>query len=571
MTQRPLVATVQFEPTLGEKDRNIDALCALVAQAAQAGARLVVTPEMGTTGYCWFDRAEVAPHVEPVPGPTTDRFSALARTLGCHIVIGMPEVDPATDLYYNSAVLIGPEGIVGTHRKTHPYIAEPKWSAAGNLGHQVFETPVGRVALLICMDIHFIETARLAALGGADVICHISNWLAERTPAPYWISRAFENGCTVIESNRWGLERGVQFSGGSCIINPDGTLAAVIDAGDGVAVAELAAPGPRHGCAPAFSERRPELYLRLATDTFLWNPTDFFSLYGHRPLPPGRLSRVAVAQMTPGDDIAANVARIRALATEARRREGADLVVFPARALTGLSAPQAVAADDAAIAALAALARREKLWLVVGFAERAADGLYNAAAVIGPDGVAGIARQTHLSATERTWARPADAWAVFDTPAGRLGVLVGQDALFPEAGRVLALEGCDIIAAPAAIAGRFTAAHAGTKVGQNYPIPTGADPFHWHHFRVRGGENNVWFCFANILDPQRGLEGASGVFGPDTFAFPREEAIVEDGEGVAVVPVDTTSLSPRYPTNVVRRKDLVSMRHPHEYGLLIAR
>ncbi len=52
------------------------------------------------------------------------------------------------------------------------------------------------------MDIHFVETARLVALQGADVICHISNWLAERTPAPYWISRAFENGCYLIESNR---------------------------------------------------------------------------------------------------------------------------------------------------------------------------------------------------------------------------------------------------------------------------------------------------------------------------------------------------------------------------------
>ena len=195
-------AAVQFEPLLGAKQANIAGLLALVEQAAAAGAKLIVTPEMGTTGYCWFDRAEVKPQVEPIPGPTTDRFAEAARRLGVHIVIGMPEVDPATDLYYNSAVLIGPDGIVGTHRKTHPYISEPKWAASGDLGHQVFETPLGRLALLICMDIHFVETARLTALAGADVICHISNWLAERTPAPYWISRAFENGCHLVESNR---------------------------------------------------------------------------------------------------------------------------------------------------------------------------------------------------------------------------------------------------------------------------------------------------------------------------------------------------------------------------------
>jgi predicted amidohydrolase len=49
--------------------------------------------------------------------------------------------------------------------------------------------------MLICMDIHFIETARVQGLRGADVIVHISNWLAEKTPAPYWLTRAFDNGC----------------------------------------------------------------------------------------------------------------------------------------------------------------------------------------------------------------------------------------------------------------------------------------------------------------------------------------------------------------------------------------
>lgn len=133
----------------------------------------------------------------------------------------MPERDVDSGLLYNAAVLIGPDGVIGTHRKSHSYIAEPKWAAPGNHGHQVFDTAVGRIAVLICMDLHFIETGRLVGLEGADVICHLSNWLAERTPAPYWISRAYENASYLIESNRWGLERGVQFSGGSCVIGPD--------------------------------------------------------------------------------------------------------------------------------------------------------------------------------------------------------------------------------------------------------------------------------------------------------------------------------------------------------------
>ncbi|MDF2998226.1 MAG: amidohydrolase [Xanthobacteraceae bacterium] len=568
------VAAVQFEPTMFEKDRNIAGLLTLVEEAAQSGARLIVTPEMGTTGYCWFDREEVAPFVETIPGPTTERFQELAAKHDCYIVVGMPEVDAASGLYYNSAVLVGPEGVVGKHRKTHPYISEPKWSAPGDLGHQVFDTPVGRVALLICMDIHFVETARLAALGGADVICHISNWLAERTPAPYWISRAFENGCYLIESNRWGLERTVQFSGGSCVIAPDGTIDAVIDGGDGVALAEIDLDRARERRVfdePVFGQRRPELYMELPTTTYSWNPLDFFGLYGHRPLPPGGRARIAVAQFAPTNDSAANLDRIEELALAAKRDEGAEMVVFPERAITGLDELAAQAIPGPATERLAAIAARHGLYIVAGLAEADGERRYNSAVLIGPEGRVGAYRKIHLDAKDGNWASAGEEWGVFDTRLGRVGLLIGHDAAFPESGRILALRGCDIIACPAAIQGRFVTSHAGSKVAQNYPIPTGADPHHWHHFRARAGENNVFLAFANVIDEARGYEGKSGVFGPDTFEFPRREAIIASGEGVTASEADTSNLDSRYPTNVVRRKDLVLMRQPHQYLELIRR
>lgn len=223
------VAAINCEPKMFEKENNLKKQYALVEEAAKNGARLIALPEMATTGYCWYDREEVAPYVEIVPGPTTDLFGKIAKQYGCYIVVGMPEENTKTGAYYNSAVLIGPDGVVGTHRKTHGYISEPKWTKQGDLDHVVFDTPIGKIGMLICMDIHFIETARLEGVRGADVIVHISNWLAEKTPAPYWINRAYENGCYVLESNRIGLERTVEFSGGSCLINPDGTLQSYCD------------------------------------------------------------------------------------------------------------------------------------------------------------------------------------------------------------------------------------------------------------------------------------------------------------------------------------------------------
>lgn len=566
------VAAVQFEPTMFEKERNVARLLELCEQAAAAGARLIVTPEMGTTGYCWYDRAEVAPFVEKIPGPTTDRFAALARKHDCYIVVGMPEVDE-DGIYFNAAVLIGPDGIVGRHRKTHPYISEPKWAAAGDLHNQVFETPVGRIALLICMDVHFVETARLMALGGADVICHISNWLAERTPAPYWISRAFENGCYVIESNRWGLERTVQFSGGSCVIAPDGQVIAVLDKGDGILLSEIdldAARARRVLGEAVFAQRRPELYSELLTDTFSWNPRDFFGLYEHEPWPPGKTSRVSVAQFAPVDDVVQNLRQIEAQA-RAAKEEGAELVVFPELAVTGLADPakSAQPIPGPATDSLRSIAGEFGIYLVCGLAERDGDVLHNSACLVAPDGKISVYRKTHLAADERSWATAGDGWTVVDTPIGRIGLLIGHDASFPEAGRVLALRGCDLIVCPAAIKGRFSSSHAGTEVIQPVFIPTGADPHHWHHFRVRAGENNVFLAFANVIDPERGYPGLSGVFGPDTFEFPRREAIVANGTGLATALVDTGNLDSVYPTNVVRRKDLVSMRMPHSYRGLV--
>ncbi|WP_420344123.1 nitrilase-related carbon-nitrogen hydrolase [Paenirhodobacter sp.] len=560
-------AAIQFEPVMFAKERNVTRLLDLCREAAQGGARLIVTPEMGTTGYCWYDRAEVAPEVETIPGPTTARFADIAAAHDCYIVVGLPEVDPATGLYYNSAALIGPEGVVGVHRKSHPYISEPKWAASGDVAHQVFDTKIGRIALLICMDLHFFETVRLETLGGADVICHISNWLAERTPAPYWITRAWENGCYVIEANRWGLERTVQFSGGSCIIAPDGSVDAQTDGGDAIVTGTIDPARTRARMVlgePVFELRRPALYKTLMTNSFTWNPLDYFRLYGRQPLPAGRASTLAVAQFAPAADPAANLATVARLAAEAAGA-GAALLVLPELALNGPETAEAL--DGPLIDRFTRIAMRHRLHIVAGFAETDGARRYNSVVLSGPEGRVGSYRKIHLAQADRAWASAGDSWRHFDLPFGRLGLITGTDALPPESIRVLALAGCDIVACPAALPPGFTGAHAGTAIPHNAPIPTGADPFHWHAFRARSGENNLHLAFANRMEA--GNPGLSGIFGADTFAFPRHESAVLEEEGMALLRIDLTNADTPYPSNVVRRKDLITMRLPHHYTPLI--
>ena len=565
-------AAIQYEPTQFKKEYNISSLLKFCEDAAKAGSKLIVTPEMGTTGYCFLDREEIKPLVESIPGPTTDKFYEISKKYDCYIVIGFPEVDKETNLYYNSAVLIGPEGIIGKHRKSHSYIAEPKWSAPGQ-EHLVYDTKIGKIAILICMDIHFIETARLVALQDADIIIHISNWLSERTPGPYWISRAFENSAYLIEGNRWGLERTVQFSGGSCIINPDGSIASVIDSGDGICYAQIDIEWARNREVlgqKVFNDRRPEMYMNLPTDPYLWNPMDFFGLYGLNPLPEGKKSKITVTQINSTNEIEDNLNKIIDLSVNAKK-EGSELIVFPELALTGHlnGSKNAQSIESSAIKKLIDFSNMNNLYICFGFAENKGKEFFNSSMLIGPEGILGVYRKIHLNDNDRKWAIEGNDWKYFDTKIGRIGMLIGYDAIFPESARCLGLYGCDLVLCSSAQEGIFTHGHSGTKVRQNYPIPTGPDPNHWNHFRIRGGENNIFFVYSNIIDIENNFHGKSGIFGPDPFKFPREECLISESENINHLEVDTTNLDTNYPTNIVRDKFMMSMRQPQHYIPLI--
>jgi predicted amidohydrolase len=211
----------------------------------------------------------------------------------------------------------------------------------------------------------------------------------------------------------------------------------------------------------------------------------------------------------------------------------------------------------------------------VGLAERDGKRLYNSALLLGPDGIAGKYRKIHLDRKDSTWAAPGDEdFRAFNLRLGRVGLLIGHDALFPEPARILALRGTDLLCCPSAMAHPQPYGLGETGAWHNYPIPRGYHPAHWHLWRVRGGENNCYLAFANMAGESPEGEryfGRSGVFSPDTFKFPRHERILPCcGEGAAILEIDTADApGSAYPTNVVRRKDLLCMRQPLWYDDLV--
>jgi predicted amidohydrolase len=567
------VAAIQFEPTLFSKSANLEALLRLTNEAAAGGAKLIVTPEMATTAYCWATRDEITSDVEPVPGPTTRRFAEMAADHDCWIVVGLAEVDPETDIYYNSAVLIGPEGPVGLYRKTHAYISEPKWAKDGDLGLPVFETPIGRIAMTICMDACYPETARVPALAGADVICFPTNWLSEKSPSPSWMARAAENGVYLVAANRYGLERGVQFSGGSAVIDPDGSLQSVVDSGDGIVWGWIdpARARDKHPVSgrpeDLIADRRPDAYGTMTLNTYLWDPKEFHGLYGIRPLPETRRSRVAVVQFSPNSgDVAGNLDRV---AGETAALGDTDLVVFPELVMTGSVADRETAEQLAesipgvSTERLREIAASADAYLVAGLIERDADSgqLYNSAVLVGPSGVCGTYRKLHLAGEDRAWATPGDlGLPTFDIPAGRIGVLIGYDALFPEAARSLALDGADIIACPSLLSWPPVLPYGETVVPMPPFVEAGATDAHFHLWRERERENNAHVLFANGAAPWLGW---SGCFAAVWESEPRQESLVRgNGEGTSTLEIETHEVS--------RAKDLVRMRMPIWYDAMQA-
>jgi predicted amidohydrolase len=561
------VAAIQFEPTLGAKAENIGRLVSLTEEAAQAGARLIVHPEMATTGYCWHDRAEVRHVVEPIPGPTTERFAAIAARYDCYIVAGLPEVSPRTDIFYNSAALIGPEGLIGVYRKTHSYISEPKWAKDGDLGLPVWETPIGRIGILICADAAYFETARLLALRGADILCFPTNWLDDPSPAPPWLSRAYETGCYLIAANRYGLERGVQFCGGSCVIDPDGEVVAWRETGDGVVLGDVSLAHSRAksfaptGSPEKLTGRRPDLYDNLTLNTYLYNPYEFHGLYGNRPLPSGRRSRIAAVQLAPKlGDLEANLEAIERALDELGGP--VDLAVFPEYALTARPADRAAARDvglstvHGTIEALRQTAASHGCAIAAGFVERLGDDLYSAVTLVGSDGELARYRKAHPILEERAWCTPGVSRPpVVDLPVGRIGLLCGTDLCFPEAARSLAVEGCDLLLVPA---------------GPGLPSPRALHPGGasdgWHLARERAQENDCFLVFASLPAPD-GV-GRSGVFAPTTKQAKDDVVLGVDDERVVTREIDTTNLETTYPTCAVRAKESLRRRQTALYDLL---
>ena len=244
------VAVIQCSSDLGAVEANTKKLTALVEQAATNGAKIIVLPETAITGYLsqdlqtnwqrpgWpiapaFTGKDPRSFAEPVPGPSTKHFTALAGRLGVYLTIPLLEQAGADDKLrlYNTVCLASPKGeLVAHYRKLTPWPhPEQSWATPGDRGGQTFDTEYGRVGLAICFDIHTIlekyRDERLWAL------LYPIAWVDENHPAEwFWHklpARVAPYRHHVLGAN-WSVDGEQRWFGYgfSTIINADGKVIA---------------------------------------------------------------------------------------------------------------------------------------------------------------------------------------------------------------------------------------------------------------------------------------------------------------------------------------------------------
>lgn len=218
----------QLAPRIGDAEYNRTLSAQAIRSAAALGAQVVVLPELTQSGYVFTDTQEALRVSEPLDGPTLTLWKTLANSLNIIVVAGFCERLTATQVA-NSAALIEPDGRLTVYRKAHLWDRETLIFTPGTEPPPVVDTAVGRIAVMICYDLELPEWVRLAALAGADLLCAPVNWPDGPRPAgerPAEIVRVQANAAVnrlfIAACDRHGEERGVNWVGGSVIVDADG-------------------------------------------------------------------------------------------------------------------------------------------------------------------------------------------------------------------------------------------------------------------------------------------------------------------------------------------------------------
>lgn len=254
------------EVVLGDVDGNLARIRDAVAAAAARRARLIVLPELATSGYVFADREEAW---EAAIAADDDRWEGVQEVIPDDAVVVVGYAERAGDELFNTAAVLTRTARLADYRKSHLWGTETLVFDRGSEAGVVVDAPFGRLGVALCYDNEFPEVPRKLALAGADVLALPVNWPLVPRPegehAPELIqamAAARSSRLPVVIADRWGSERGVDWTDGTAIIDEQGWIVAFRAVMGATAQLSLAAARDK-ALAPhnhLFDDRRAELY-----------------------------------------------------------------------------------------------------------------------------------------------------------------------------------------------------------------------------------------------------------------------------------------------------------------------
>lgn len=483
------VASIEFNPKFMQLDSNITGIASRVTEAAKHGAKLIVLPETATSGYIYTDRKQIDPYLDTIPGKTTDTMAKIAKQYHVYIAIGIAEKDPVTGQAYNSAALIGPEGYIGKYRKNQLNSSDNKWASRGNLGFPVFDTEIGKIALLICYDDMHLQSILVPDLRGANILAYLTSsdilpkyekgsdsnhsTIANISTMAGW------SGLNIVASNRTGNETNpangdvTHFVGGASIWKNDGTLLAAAPSSswtnEGTAKIIYATIDPQ---APSIQQnywlkhRRPELYTQYNYYRAPFDP--------NADLTPHQITSLLIQYTPTNGDINKNYDAIQKLIES--NNSVFNLVVLPFNSFLGEvninkdnRGDYAEALGGKSYNLASKLAAKYRTLLLFSMVEKYQGKYYETVVIFNSDGKQiGIYRKSHLNNQEQTWATQGNDLPVFSTPIGRIAIMLNDEVRIPEITDIYALKRANIIAIPVS--------YNQKDYGGNVNIPKGLVP-----------------------------------------------------------------------------------------------